>query len=205
MPPANCVSESTILRSLHRFGLSKKVKETRNIACDDAAGYEYMVRIAHLDPMNCIDIDETACNRDAFIEKRGWSPIGEPCTYCQIVILNKCYSVVSAISPLGFLCWEIFEGPVCHEEFINFIEQRVQPLITANTFLVIDNASIHKHVDSRACLQRVFNGAYYFCAPYSPHLKPTETCYAMIKSHIRANELNAQMHPIQFLHLISDK
>jgi hypothetical protein len=46
------------------------VKELRNIARDDRAGFDYMVQIAHLDPLNCIDIDETACNRDSFVEKK---------------------------------------------------------------------------------------------------------------------------------------
>ncbi len=73
------------------------------------------------------------------------------------------------------------------------------PFVTVRHFCVIDNASIHNHYDSRVALQHVFNGHYFFSARYSPHLKPIETCFAMIKSYIRLHESQAQLAPVQFI------
>ena len=72
-------SESTMLRVLHRHGFTRKVKETRHILCNPQEGVHFLQRISHLNPVHCIDIDETACSRDSFLEKYGWAPEGERC------------------------------------------------------------------------------------------------------------------------------
>jgi hypothetical protein len=36
-------------------------------------GLLFYRRIAHLNPMFCMDIDETACSKEAFLEKHGWN------------------------------------------------------------------------------------------------------------------------------------
>jgi len=179
-PNIGC-SESTFLRLLHRHGLTRKIKSTRHIHCDHVEGLQFLQRISHLDPMYCIDIDETACSRESFLEKYGWAQEGDRCIFQQIVINDRSYSVLAAVTPIGFLCWEIFEGGVGHEQFVTFLNQRMLPFVTAQHFCVIDNASIHRHYDSRVALQHVFNGNYFYSARYSPHLKPIETCFAMIK------------------------
>ena len=115
-----------------------------------------MKRISHLDPSFCIDIDETACSRESFLEKYGWAPEGEECVRKQFIINNRTFSVIAAVSPIGFVCWEIHEGGVTHEDFCSFLQHRLAPHMALQNFCVIDNASIHKHFDTRALLQRVF-------------------------------------------------
>ena len=192
-------SERTMLRVLHRHHLTRKLKETRHILCDAIEGVQFLQRISHLNPIYCVDIDETACSRDSFLEKYGWAPEGEDCVYQQIIINDRCFSVIAAVTPIGFLCWEIFEGAVGHEQFVHFLENTMRQLVTQQNYFVIDNAATHKHHDSRIALERVCNGRYYFSARYSPHLKPIETCFSMIKYHIRQHELQAQVDPVRFI------
>lgn len=192
-------SESTMLRVLHRHGFTRKVKETRHILCNPQEGVQFLQRISHLNPVHCIDVDETACSRDSFLEKYGWAPEGERCVYQQIVINNRSFSVIAAVTPIGFLCWEVFEGGVGHEQFVHFMENRLLPMVTGQQYCVIDNAATHKHHDSRIALANVFGGRYYFSARYSPHLKPIETCFSMIKNYVRQFELQAQIDPVRFL------
>jgi hypothetical protein len=146
-----------------------------------------------------MDIDETACSKEAFVEKHGWAPKGEACITSQITINGRSFSVISAVSPLGFLCWEVFEGGISHQEFIDFLRNRVRRHVTPQTWCVIDNASIHHHATTTAVMNTLFNGAFYFSARYSPHLKPTETCFSMIKSYIRSQDTRGQVNPIQVI------
>jgi transposase len=135
---------------------------------------------------------------DSFL-KFGWSPVGERCAYQQIVINSKFYSVMAAVTPLGFLCWEIYEGTTASEQFIHFLEHRLQPLLSADNFLVLDNARVHRTDPARIALETVMNGNYYFGARYSPHLMPIETCFAMVKNYIRNNEIAASLAPVTFI------
>jgi len=112
---------------------------------------------------------------------------------------RQIFSVLAAVTPLGFLAWEIYEGTASQEEFIHFLRHRVQPLLNANNFCVLDNARTHHTHDSRVALETVFTGAYHFGARYSPHLMPIETCFAMIKEYIRDNETAATIRPAHFI------
>ena len=42
-------------------------------------------------------------------------------------------------------------------------------------------------------------GNYYYSAKYSPHLKPIEKCFALVKAFIRENEIAATMDPLNFI------
>ena len=45
------------------------------------------------------------------------------------------------------------------------------------------------------------NGQYFFVPKYSPHLKPIEPCFALVKQYIRQNEEIAKRDPIAFINL----
>ena len=105
---------------------------------------------------------------------------------------------MAAVTPLGFLCWEIFEGTTA-SEFIHFLEHRVQMLLGDESFLVLENARIHKTNNARVALETVFKGKYYYGARYSPHLMPIETCFAMVKRYIRDYEIEASRAPVGFI------
>ena len=51
----------------------------------------------------------------------------------------------------------------------------------------------------RVTLQRISHGNYCFSPPYSPHLKPIEKCFALVKSYIKEHEDEALLHPFAFI------
>jgi transposase len=173
--------------------------ERRHIRRNDVEGVVYLDAIAHRNPLFCVNSDGMACSRTDVFTKHGWAPAGEKCFFQQIVINSKFYSVMAAVTPLGFLCWEVYAGTPSSEEFIHFLEHRLQPLLTLDNFLVLDNARVHKTDEARVVLETVMNGNYYFGAKYSPHLMPIETCFAMVKRFIRDNETEASRAPVTFI------
>ena len=194
-PLQNGPNERTILRVLHRADFSRKVMEHRHYLRDDGEGVDYLKRIAHIDPLNFIDIDETASCPESFRERFGWSPVGDECIQQQIIIGNRSFSTIAAVTPFGFIAWEIFDKIITQEEFSSFITNKVRPLIEDNTIALLDNCSIHKAPLSRQALQDTFTEDYIYCPKYSPHLKPIETCFSMIKNEIRKDE-TAELNPV---------
>jgi hypothetical protein len=100
----------TIRRQIVRNRFSIKGIERRHILRDDALGIAFFDRIADINPLNFIDIDEVSFAPAEFHQRMGWAPIGHPCIQEQIVIGTRSYSTIAALTPLGFLCWHTFEG-----------------------------------------------------------------------------------------------
>ena len=63
-------------------------------------------------------------------------------------------------------------------------------------YAIIDNAAVHKHLDSLIALNTTFKGLYSFSSPYSPELKPVERLFACI---IKRNAAFAEINPRQAL------
>jgi transposase len=192
-------SVSRIYRTLKRAQLSRKTMTRIHVLRCNVEGLNFLNRIAPNDPINCVVVDGMAASPQAFYEKLGWAPIGEECSQQQIVIGTRQFSVLAAVSPIGFLCWQIFEDGVKHDNFVHFLQTKVKYCIGGNSWLVLDNAKIHHHDLSRIALEDVFNGNYHFNAKYSPHLSPIKTCFSMIKRYIRDHELEAQRDPCRFI------
>jgi transposase len=110
---------------------------------------------------------------------------GERCYKTQLTIDGKTYSTIAACTPLGFLCWEIFDHTINSTSFGNFIEKTLHPFISPDrNWIVLDNASTHQEEKVRQKMEEFLYGRYYFCAAYSPHLKPIEKCFSLIKRYI---------------------
>jgi hypothetical protein len=84
----HCSSQSTILRTLRRAGLSRKTMERRHIQRNDVEGVLFLDTIAHRNPLFCVDIDGMACSRTDFFFKFGWAPVGERCVFQQSHLLD---------------------------------------------------------------------------------------------------------------------
>lgn len=194
-------STSTVFRELKRDQISRKVAEHRNILRDDVAGAKWCNRVAWVDPMDCIDIDGTSNSRETFLCKYGRSKIGEPCVLPQIRIGSKSYSTLAACSPLGFIAWRIFEIPVTSEMFCEYLTEVLEPhIIRGRTVCFIDNAAIHKTELSLLTLEEIFDGLFYLSPAYSPHFKPIEHAFKLIKDYIRDHEQEALADPVAFIH-----
>jgi hypothetical protein len=195
-------SLSTVARTLKRNKFSRKVMERRNINQDDELREQYAMNTAYLHQDILVDIDEMASNPESFHEKYGWAPRGEDALKMQIRIGERSYSVIAAYTTAGFLVWEIHDvtnGGINEEVFQEFLFNRLQHVLSNDSFGLIDNATIHRTVDSRLMLENIFDGKYCFSPPYSPDLKPIELGFANIKRWLRSHENDALMRPIEMI------
>jgi len=87
-------SARTVRRQLIRNRLSIKAMERRHILRDDALGIRFLDSIADINPLDLIEIDERG-----FLCSERYSPENGMGTRS-----------FSAVTPLGFLCWQTFEG-----------------------------------------------------------------------------------------------
>jgi len=197
--PDQSGSRTTFFRAMQRGGISRKVMERRHMFCDDVKGLEYVEFMALYDPSLVVDIDEMKQAPEDFLCKYGWSPIGEECIKQKILIGTRSFCVIAAYTPDGFLCWETYEMNVTAFEFNHFLETRVAPLLAPDNFLILDNAATHHTDEVRIVLQQITHGNYRFSPPYSPHLKPIEKGFALIKAYIKQNEDEALLRPVAFI------
>ena len=114
---------------------------------------------------------------------KGYAPIGEKYLRVQFYVRGEHYTIVAAATPFGFIFERIYRDGVNDDTFIDFLDY-LEPRLYPDNFGIIDNASIHKTVPSRVRLEQIFNGRYRFCAPYSPHLKPIEEMFKLVKEEI---------------------
>ena len=145
-----------------------------------------------------VDIDETSNSPASFMIKYGWSPVGDECLVSQIRIGGHSYSTIAAVTPRGFLFWEIYLTPVTGVIFSSFL-QNLHFMLMPEQFGLLDNAVIHHTAEARDALDECFGGRYVFCAKYSPHLKPIEPCFALVKTWIRQREEAAVRDPIRYI------
>jgi len=191
------LSLSTFHKTLQRQHITRKIIERRNINQNPIEGLEFLEAIAHINPIFMIDIDETKQDRESRELKFGYSsPEGEDCIKDQIIINNTAYSTIAAVTPLGFMAWRIHEGNIDHNDFISFLVDEVSPHILPHHNVVLDNATIHHVPETRVALENIFGGNYCYSARYSPHLKPIEPCFALVKEWIRNHEDDATLDPV---------
>ena len=82
---------------------------------------------------------------------------------------------------------------------MHFLETSLRPMLTEQSVVILDNARIHHTAESRILMEQVFEEKYYFTPPYSPHLKPVEACFALIKEWIRKREEAALLAPVEYI------
>jgi transposase len=189
-----------VTKTLHREGFSRKKPEHTHGDCDELGKLDFVRRIRCYDTWDLVDIDEMSQAPDDFLCPYARGVIGKPLVTRQIVIWTRSFCVIAAVTPLGFLCWDIIEGTVSQVEFCHFLSTTLRPLLTDSSMIIIDNARTHHTPGSRVVLEQVTAGRYHFSPPYSPHLKPIETSFKLVKEYIHQHELEALMNPAAFIH-----
>ena len=116
----------TVMRAYKRMRWSRKKISRKNVKANPTEQWAFLQRASFLRPEDLIDIDETPGGREKFLQRYGYSPIGEACVKNQIIIGQKSYSIIAAYCTSGFLCWEIVEGGIDQVIFGNFIIDAVR-------------------------------------------------------------------------------
>lgn len=179
-------SLSTIYRTIKNGGNTRKVINWRNIHQCPQEQLEYLARVAHIPAEYLIDVDGMVQTPKDFLTKYGWSPRGDVLRAVQIVIGDQAYAIHAAFSQRGFLEWKVFDTTVSEDEVVEFIETlRYRCQQNPNLVALFDNASNQRTEAVRRVMESVFNGRYYYCAAYSPFLKPIENGFSLIKRYIK--------------------
>ena len=141
------ISRQSVSKVIKNASWTIKTSEYRNINYNVYLANDYLLRVAHVDPMLFIDIDESGTEADSFGAGAGYAPIGEKYMRTQFVVRGNHYSIIAAATPLGFLHHRIFIGGVNDQAFIEFLDS-LAPLITPDQVGLLDNAAILNQLKS---------------------------------------------------------
>jgi transposase len=132
--------------------------------------------------------DETAVKEDAHWV-RGYAPKGQT-PVLSIRARWQTLSMVSAISPRGEVSFQIVEGSLNAERFIDFLAHLVQGA-KQKIFLVVDNLRVHHArlvkewlADKEATIELVF------LPPYNPEANPDEYLNRDFKTALRTGPVS---------------
>lgn len=199
-PPAIIPSYRTVCREIAKAKYTKKAVSKNNLLVNHQQRLDYLLRIESFNPLDFIDVDETAASEEEIARRYGLAPRGEPAYCTQIRIGNRSFSVIAAYTPFGFLCWQIVEGTFNSHNFMYFIQSMLSNYLTPNSCVLLDNASVHKTEEAIHVIENATNGQYEFVPAYSPDLKPIEKGFANIKWWLRTHEnQHAHNDPIGFI------
>lgn len=109
-----------------------------------------------------------------------WAPVGQT-PVVEVLADRSGFNMISAVTSLGVLHFDVFTGRFDAERFIEFLTKLVHDT-DGPVFLILDNHSVHKaravrdHVDSLGGQLTLF-----FLPPYSPELNPDEWVWKNVK------------------------
>ena len=144
-----------------------------------------------------IFIDECSHSPESFQRSLGRSERGQDCLIQQLVIGTKSFSLIIGVSIYGIVAWQLIDGTFDDQTFQNFLTQALGPRFSPENVAILDNAAIHRTIESQTTMEEVFQGRYY-CGPrYAPHLMPHEEVLSLIKREIREREADATRFLVQ--------
>lgn len=122
-PQLDGISPSTVCRTLKRSNETRKKATIIPLAANPVDQLNFLDDIAHVHELDLVDVDENSVARDKLREEYAYSLQGTPAPVPQnaINILGFSFSIISAYTPFGFLCWRAYEGSISSLEVEDFI------------------------------------------------------------------------------------
>ena len=185
------VSASTICRTLHRNGITRKkllkVAKQRN----EVFRGDFMAQALQYPRDYFVWADETGTDRRDQLRKFGYAMKGEPAVSHRIITRGVRISVMTAMTADGMLAYQTTTGSVNAEKFMDFIRGHLVPNMHSfpaeHSILILDNCSIH-HTHDVQDLLKSFGILVFFLPPYSPDLNPIEELFSHIKYYLKAHD-----------------
>jgi hypothetical protein len=186
-PGLEGVSPRTTSRNLSRLCVTRKQASVIAKAADPTQQLNWMDGKAWLDPIVVADVDENSASRNKLKNIWAWSACGDEAPILQedIFLLGYSFSVISAYTYYGFLCWTIYEGTITSLEVEDFLRDELGPLLDPQNFVIVDNATNHGTVRVRRALEDVTGGNWDYAPPYSYNMKPCEKGLSMVVTWAR--------------------
>lgn len=93
-------------------------------------------------------------------------------------------SIAGALNQNHFFAPFVFEGHCDAEMFLMYLNRVLIPFLRPGQYVVIDNASFHKHPAIKSAIENA--GCFLiYLPPYSPDLNPIEHHWYAIKNKLR--------------------
>lgn len=192
------ISVMSMHRHCRRVGLTNKKGTKLYQEMNVERCQQFLAAIAQGFGPHILSLDEAAF---CYNHVRGyaWAPKGSRAIVPRPGIRGKRHSLLLCISSAGVVRWQLYEGSVTAERFIDFLDHLPQ-----DSHLVLDNAAIHKATNvlrriGRPTVSEVANAkniTLKYLPPYAPKLNPTELCFNTIRTHVCRTEPRnaAQLH-----------
>lgn len=191
----NAPSRRTVHRIISNHGITRKVVEHRNINRNPIRELNFWRANEHIHEDKWIDTDEMKMNDDDLLNKYGREEEGKRCVRHQLRVGGIFFSLFASMTTIGFSCWEINEKIHTSDDFISYVEGILGPKLRQGQVGLFDNASIHKTIDAVISINVHFNGLYSFVPQYSPHMKPIELGFAMIRKWLEEHDELCESNP----------
>lgn len=188
-PRLDGVSISTVSRTLKRSRITPKKPSVIPVGRNPIERLAFMDLMGPIDSMNIIDMDCNLCSRDKLVVLKAWSSENTPAYVPQdrIELCGYFFSIISAYTCSGFLCWSIYDDIITSLEVVDFINYKLAHVVSPADHLMCDNASNFKTLEVRQCLETAMNGQYIYKAPYSFDYSPCEKGISLVVAYLRKN------------------
>jgi hypothetical protein len=77
------------------------------------------------DPAMLMFTDETAKDKRMCFQKTGWAKVGKRCAQRKCFVQGHRYSILPVLTLDGLITWDIIEGSVTSERFVEFLRENV--------------------------------------------------------------------------------
>jgi hypothetical protein len=78
-----------------------------------------------LDPAMLMFTDKTAKDERTSGRRSGWSRVGTQCVQWRCFVQGQRYSILPVLTLDGLITWDIIEGSVTSERFVQFLRENV--------------------------------------------------------------------------------
>jgi transposase len=131
------VSIPTLVRTLKRLRYSSKQVSARAAERNELLRAAFMNRIAlEVPDMDMVMFtDESAKDDRTDFRRQGWSRIGTRCIQKRCFIRGRRYSILPILTLDGIITYDIIDGPVTGERFLQFLREMVVSFLLG--FLVV--------------------------------------------------------------------
>lgn len=93
-------------------------------------------------------------------------------------------TLVGAIALDGRKAISVLEKGLRTATFIEFVTEKLVPMLRAGDVVIMDNLRIHKHPDAVSAIEAV-GAEVSFQPPYSPEFNAIEFCWSWVKHDLR--------------------
>lgn len=181
------VSERYVGDLIKRRGFSrKKAQRVAEEACQELRD-DWRERQRTMPAHRVCVVDESANNERTGWRKYGYSPVGTPCKDKGGAKRSERWSFLPAMVDNGYLPEPlIVQGAITSEAFELWLEYNVIPHLDRGSFLVMDNASIHRSERVKQLCEQAGIRLEYL-PPYSPDFNPIELSFNVFKQWVKRN------------------